>query len=70
LAHNKKYKKMAELSISQLIKIIIGVLVFVAVVLGVYMFFKNNIISFFENVFADNSSSTSNVILNLIKLDL
>jgi len=59
---------MAELSISQLIKIIIGVMVFVVVVVGVYMFFKNNINSFFENIFADNSSSNiSNIVLNLIK---
>jgi len=56
---------MAELSISQLIKIIIGVLVFVAVVVGVYMFFRNNINAFFENIFVGNS--TGNIILNLTK---
>ena len=59
---------MAELSINQLIKIIIGVLVFVAVVLGVYMFFKNNIIAFFENIISsENSSETANSFLGLIK---
>jgi len=57
---------MAELSISQLIKIIIGVLVFVAVVLGVYTFFKNNINAFFENIFT-NSSNTTNIILSFTK---
>ena len=57
---------MAELSISQLIKIIIGVLVFVAVVVGVYMFFKNNINAFFENVFS-GKNETTNAILGLIK---
>ena len=34
----------------QLIKIILGTLVFVAVVLGVYLIFKNNILDFFNNV--------------------
>lgn len=37
---------MAELAIGQLIKIILGVLVFVAVVGGVYLFFKNNVFEF------------------------
>ena len=58
---------MAELSISQLIKIIIGVLVFVTVVIGVYAFFKNNIINFFENIFSNNSSGTGKILLNLVK---
>lgn len=34
----------------QLIKIILGVLVFVAVVLGFYLAFKNNILDFFKNI--------------------
>ncbi len=46
---------MVELAISQLIKIIIGVLVFVAVVIGVYFFFKGQVIDFFRG-FASNSS--------------
>lgn len=41
---------MAELTISQLIKIIIGVSVFVVVTLGFYFFFKNRIIDFFQNI--------------------
>ena len=40
---------MGELTTEQLIKIIIGILVFVAVVLGVYIFFKEHILAFFEN---------------------
>ena len=42
---------MSELTIDQLIKIIIGVLVFVAVVLGAYLFFKENVINFFKMIF-------------------
>ena len=38
------------LSIEQLIKIILGILVVVAVILGVYLFFKNNVIDFFKNL--------------------
>ncbi len=41
---------MSELVIGQLIKIIIGVLVVVVVVLGVYLFFKNYVIDFFKNI--------------------
>jgi hypothetical protein len=39
---------MSELTTEQLIKIIIGVLVFVAVVAGVYLFFRFNVIGFFK----------------------
>jgi len=39
---------MAELTINNLIKIIIGILVFVIVVYGVYFFFKNYVIDFFR----------------------
>ncbi len=46
---------MSELAISQLIKIIIGVLVFVAVVIGLFLFFKDQVIDFFRG-FAGNSS--------------
>ena len=38
------------LTIEQLIKIIIGILVVVAVVLGIYLFFKNDVIDFFTNI--------------------
>jgi hypothetical protein len=40
---------MAELTISQLIKIILGLIVFVVVIGGVYFFFKNQVIGFFDN---------------------
>jgi len=37
-----------ELTIGNLIKIILGVLVFVIVIVGVYFFFKNYVIEFFK----------------------
>ncbi len=46
---------MSELTIGQLIKIILGVLVFVAVVIGLYLFFKNQVIGFFKG-FGGNAS--------------
>ena len=55
---------MAELTINQLIKIIIGIFVFVVVVGGVYFFFKNYVIDFFKNTFGNESSQ---IILSLLK---
>ena len=52
------------ISIEQLIKIILGVLVFVAVVLGIYLFFKNNIFDFFKNL---GGNEAAGVVLALIK---
>ncbi len=46
---------MSELTISELIKIIIGVLVVVAVIIALYLFFKNQVIDFFSG-FGGNSS--------------
>lgn len=46
---------MSELTIEQLIKIILGVLVFVAVVIALFLFFKNQVIAFFKG-FGGNSS--------------
>jgi hypothetical protein len=51
-----------ELTIENLIKMIIGVLVFVIVVVGVYFFFKNYVIEFFRE-----GNQTSEIILSLIK---
>ena len=47
---------MAELTIGQVIKIIIGVFVVVVVVVGLYLFFKNYIFDFFKNIFGGNST--------------
>jgi len=55
---------MAQLTINQLIKIIIGVFVFVAVVTGIYLFFKNSVIDFIKNLMGGNE--TSKVFLNLL----
>ena len=52
-----------ELTIGQLIKLILGVLVFVAVVAGFYLFFQNNIFEFFRT---ENSTNAVGVILSLI----
>jgi len=37
-----------ELTIENLIKLIIGVLVFVVVIMGIYFFFNNYVIDFFR----------------------
>lgn len=41
---------MASLTTEQLIKIILGVFVFVAVFAGVYLVFKDKIFTFFNNL--------------------
>ncbi len=48
----------------ELIKIILGILVVVAVVIGVYLFFKNQVIDFF-NSFSPNN--TAGIFWALIK---
>jgi len=53
-----------ELTITNLIKIIIGVLVFVVVVVGIYFFFKDYVIDFFKNI---GGNQTAEIILSLIK---
>ena len=53
-----------ELTITNLIKIIIGVLVFVVVVVGIYFFFKDYVIDFFKNM---GGNQTAEIILSLIK---
>ena len=47
---------MSELTVSQLIKIILGVLVFVAVLIGLYFLFKNKILEFFKNIYSEDFS--------------
>lgn len=41
---------MAELTISQVIKIILGILVVSLVIFGVGMFFRNYVSGFFKNI--------------------
>ena len=52
------------LTTEQLIKIIIGILVFVVVVGGIYIFFKYNVLDFFRNL---GGSEPTEIILNLLK---
>ena len=55
---------MSELTISQLIKIIIGVIVFLAVVVGLYSFFKDSVFDFFNNMVGNGTSKFILGILN------
>lgn len=55
---------MSELTTGQLIKIILGVLVVVAVALGLYLFFKDKIIDFFKGL---SVGSVPGAIISLIK---
>ncbi len=43
---------MAELETGTLIKIILGIIVVAAVVTGLSLIFKNQVIDFFKNIFA------------------
>ncbi len=54
---------MSELTTGQLVKIILGIFVFVAVVVGVGFIFKDKIITFFQNL----PGSAPTVFLNLLK---
>jgi hypothetical protein len=55
---------MAQLTIENLIKILIGVFVVVAVVIGLYFFMKDYVIDFFQNLFGEE---VSEIFLSLIK---
>ena len=55
---------MVELTISNLIKMIIGIFVVAVVVIGLYLFFKNYVIDFFKNMLG---SEPPQIILNLLK---
>jgi len=60
---------MSELTIGQLIKIILGALLVVVVAIGLYFFFRNSIIDFFKNLFVGGNSSANPtaLILGVIK---
>lgn len=51
---------MSELTTEQLIKIIIGVLVVVAVVIGVFLFFRYKVIDFFKGYTDEKPQGTEN----------
>ena len=50
-----------------LIKIIIGVLVFVVVVIGLYVFFKDYVIDFFKNIGPSEPKGVAEIILGVLK---
>ena len=50
------------LTIEQLIKLIIGVFVFVVVIIGIYLFFRNTVIEFFKG-----GNETGQFLLSLLK---
>jgi hypothetical protein len=52
-----------ELTINNLIKIILGVLVFVVVVVGVSLFFKNYVVDFFKSF---SFNETNKIFISLI----
>ena len=52
-----------ELTIGQLIKIILGVVVIGVVIWGLYLFFTGKVIDFFQNL----PNETGGVILSLLK---
>jgi len=45
---------MSELTTDQLVKIILGIFVVVAVAVGLYLFFKEKIIGFFNGISVEN----------------
>jgi|WetSurMetagenome_2_1015567.scaffolds.fasta_scaffold131024_3 hypothetical protein len=55
---------MSELTIEQIIKLILGIAVVVAVIIGVYFLFKNQIMEFFNNL---SPPEANKVFLGLIK---
>jgi len=54
---------MAQLTTSQLIKIILGIFVVVVVIGGLYLFFKNYVIDFFKNILVENSTKSVLILL-------
>lgn len=54
---------MAELTVEQVIKLIIGIIVVVVVVAGIYLLFKNNILEFINGI---SSGKPEEIILPLI----
>ena len=56
---------MAELTISQLIKIILGVFVIAVVAIGLYFFFTNYVMEFFKS--APGAEEVPKAFLSLLK---
>ena len=56
---------MSELTIEQIIKLILGIAVVVAVIIGIYFLFKNQLMEFFNNL---SPPEANKVFLSLVKL--
>jgi len=57
---------MAELTIGQLIKIILGIVVVVVVIVALGFIFKDKILNFFKNL-PGAESETAKLFINLLK---
>jgi len=53
-----------ELTISRLVKMILGIVVFIAVIAGFYFFFKDKVIELFKNVGVETPAEIILYILN------
>jgi hypothetical protein len=53
-----------NLAINNLIKLILGILVFVAIIIAFYFFFKDQVVSLFENI---GFSKPEEIFLGLLK---
>lgn len=56
-----------ELSIGYVIKIILGILVIIAIVGGVYLIFKEKLIDFFKNLPGGSVADTTKIFLGMLK---
>jgi hypothetical protein len=48
---------MGELTVEQVIKLVLGIFVVVAVIAGIYLIFKDKIIDFFQNLSVGNGTT-------------
>lgn len=56
-----------ELSIGYTIKIILGIIVIIAVVGGVYLIFKEKLIDFFNNLPGGNATNATKIFMSLLR---
>ena len=54
---------MSELTIGNTIKVILGLLVIIAVIAGLYFLFKERVIDFFKNLPGGNSTNLTKMLL-------
>ncbi len=56
-----------DLTTQSIIKLILGIMLFVAVVLGLYFFFKDYINDFFRNLSKNRVVEAPKIVLNILK---